>query len=378
MFLNSLNVIDQSSPLQQPNIDLQNTIHSPNSSSIYITPPPYRPLHAQPLIPPTQRSRPQYNISLDFYSILTEKPSDCNPNETHGNVQCSRINDFSVMPNANYVPHHNHDTPLDNLRSPISSENNDLTGQLNAITSSVNASPSFFVPKQSTDTNSSSENVKLNSPPTVGQFYSSYSDALDQYYGYASKMGFSVRLGSTNYKTSKDDGKKNLVMRRLLCSKEGTVDLLHPPKLGKRRKNAISRCGCFASIKIKREGMFEVWIFKHIILQHNHLLTTPSKVRFLPINRSISSTFRLLFQSLSEVNVPVSQETVYFSSQVGGIEHMGCTQLDISNMCRDDRVDLKNYDVDLLVEKFELKKSVQPDFFYSIVKDSSDRLKHVF
>ncbi|KMZ68812.1 hypothetical protein ZOSMA_22G01060 [Zostera marina] len=282
------------------------------------------------------------------------------------------------MPNANYVHHHNHDIPLDNLRSLISSENNDLTGQLNVITFSVNASPSFFVPKQPTDTNSSSDNVKLNSPPTVGQFYFSYSNALDQYYDYASKMDFSVRLGSTNYKTSRDDGKFFLVMRRLLYSKERTVDLLHPPKSGKRRKNAISKCGCCTSIKIKREGMSEVWIVKHIVLEHNHPLTTLSKVRFFLINRSISSTPRLLFQSLSEVNVPVSQQTAYFSSQVGGIEHMGCTQLDISNMCRDDRVDLKNYDVDLLVEEFELKKSVQLDFFYSIVKDSSGRLKHVF
>ncbi|KMZ75940.1 hypothetical protein ZOSMA_109G00330 [Zostera marina] len=121
--------------------------------------------------------------------------------------------------------------------------------------------------------------------------------------------------------------------------------------------------------------MSEVWIVKHIVLEHNHPLTTLSKVRFLPINRSISSTFRLLFQSLSEVNVPVSQQTVYFSTQVGGIEHMECTQLDILNMYRDD---LKNYDVDLLVEEFEMKKFVQPDFFYSIVKDSSGRLKHVF
>ncbi|KMZ56422.1 hypothetical protein ZOSMA_95G00160 [Zostera marina] len=100
-------------------------------------------------------------------------------------------------------------------------------------------------------------------------------------------MGFFVRLGSTNYKTSKDDGKKNLVMRRLLCSKEKIVDLLHPPKLGKRRKNAVSRCGCCASIKIKREAMSEVWIVKNIVLEHNHPLTTPSKLRFLPINRSI-------------------------------------------------------------------------------------------
>ncbi|KMZ71619.1 hypothetical protein ZOSMA_178G00070 [Zostera marina] len=124
--------------------------------------------------------------------------------------------------------------------------------------------------------------------------------------------------------------------------------------------------------------MTEVWIVKHIVLEHNHPLTTPSKVRFLLINRSISSTFRLLFQSLSEVNVSVSQQTAYFSTQVDGIEHMGCAQLDISNMCHDDHVDLKNYEVDLLVEEFEMKKFVQPDFFYSIVKDSSDRLKHVF
>ncbi|KMZ66328.1 hypothetical protein ZOSMA_2G03450 [Zostera marina] len=53
-------------------------------------------------------------------------------------------------------------------------------------------------------------------------------------------------------------------------------------------------------------------------------------------------------------------------------------QLDIRNMSRDDHVDLKNYGVDLLVEEFEMKKSVQPDFFYFIVKDSIGRLKHVF
>ncbi|KMZ75494.1 hypothetical protein ZOSMA_114G00920 [Zostera marina] len=57
---------------------------------------------------------------------------------------------------------------------------------------------------------------------------------------------------------------------------------------------------------------------------------------------------------------------------------MRCTQLDISNLSRDDHVDLKNYNVDLLIEEFKMKKSVQPDFFYSIIKDSIGRLKHVF
>lgn len=58
---------------------------------------------------------------------------------------------------------------------------------------------------------------------------------------------------------------------------------------------------------------------------------------------------------------------------------MGCTQLDINNISHDTRVDLKNYDVGIMVEEFELKRSANPDFFYSIVKDSVGRLKlHVF
>ncbi|KMZ74898.1 hypothetical protein ZOSMA_121G00740 [Zostera marina] len=337
----------------------------------------YRPLHAQPLNTPTKHPRPQCNVSLDFYSIQSEKSSGCNPNDTYGNAEYSRNNDFPLISNATYGPHECNDISLDNGQTPISSKTNDVTRLRNANNSSDDASPSFFIHKQPTDTNASSGSVKVNSPPFVGQIFSSYSDALDQYYGYASIGGFSVRLGSTNYNTSKVDGKKLLVMRRLLCFKKGKVDLLQPVKLSKRHKNAVLRCGCYASVKIKREAMSEEWIVKNIVLEHNHPLTTPSKVRFLSINRSILSTSRLLFNSPSEVNVPVSQQTAYFSSQVGGIEHMRCIQLDISNLGRDDRVDFKNYDVNLLVEEFELKKSVQPDFF-SIVEDSTGRLKHVF
>ncbi|KMZ62761.1 hypothetical protein ZOSMA_44G01640 [Zostera marina] len=316
MSQNLLNVIDQSSPLPQPNIESQNTIYfSPNSSSIYITSPSYRPFHAQPLNTSTERPRPQCNVSLDFYSIQSKKSSCCNPNDTYGNAEYSRNNDFPLIPNATYGPHECNDIPLDNVQTPISSWTNNVTRLRNANNFSDNASPSFFIFKQPTDTNASSDSVKVNSPPFVGQIFSSYSDALDQYYGYASKDGFSVRLGSTNYNTSKIDGKKLLVMRRLLCSKEEKVNLLHPVKLDKRRRNAVSRRGCCASVKIKREAMSEEWIVKNIILEHNHPLTTSSKVRFLPINRSISSTSRLLFNSLSKVNIPVfSADCLFFFS----------------------------------------------------------------
>ncbi|KMZ70903.1 hypothetical protein ZOSMA_190G00030 [Zostera marina] len=95
---------------------------------------------------------------------------------------------------------------------------------------------------------------------------------------------------------------------------------IHPSLISKRRKNGVSRCGCCASIKMKRIDLSEDWIVKDIVLEHNHPLTTPSKLRYLPINRCISLASRLLYNFLSDVNVPVSQQTAYFSSQVGGIE----------------------------------------------------------
>ncbi|KMZ74985.1 hypothetical protein ZOSMA_11G00060 [Zostera marina] len=57
---------------------------------------------------------------------------------------------------------------------------------------------------------------------------------------------------------------------------------------------------------------------------------------------------------------------------------MGCMKMDINNMVRDDRIDLKNYDVDLIVEEFEMKKLGNKDFFYDLVKDDEGRLKHLF
>ncbi|KMZ65383.1 hypothetical protein ZOSMA_323G00090 [Zostera marina] len=201
---------------------------------------------------------------------------------------------------------------------------------------------------------------------------------LQSYYNFASTMGFSVRLGSTKNILNKESGQKILVMKRLLCSKQSSPSLILPPSNGTGRKNGVSRCGCMASIKFKKIDRFDKWVTDTVNYDHNHPFTTPSKIRYLPINRSISETSKVLFSSLAEVNVPASQQAVYFSNQVGEVQNMGCMTLDINNMVRDDRVDLKNYDVDLIVEKFEIKKLENKDFFYDFVKDDEGRLKHLF
>ncbi|KMZ65743.1 hypothetical protein ZOSMA_30G00240 [Zostera marina] len=108
--------------------------------------------------------------------------------------------------------------------------------------------------------------------------------------------------------------------------------------------------------KFKRINRFDNWVTDSVNFDHNHSFMTPSKIRYLPINRSISHTSKLLFSSQADVNVPVSQQAAYFSNQLGGPQNTSCMTLDINNMVRDDHIDLKNYDVDLIVEEFEMKK----------------------
>ncbi|KMZ56110.1 hypothetical protein ZOSMA_99G00410 [Zostera marina] len=227
--------------------------------------------------------------------------------------------------------------------------------------------------------NASSSHNQCNKPcPVVGQVFSSYELVVQSYYDFASVTGFSVRLGSTKNVIDNESGQKILVMKRLLCSKQGSPSLILQPINGNRRKNGVSRCGCLASIKFKRLDISDNWVTDTVNFDHNHSFTTPSKIRYLPINRSISHTSKLLFSSLADVNVPVSQQAAYFSNQLGGVQNMGCMKIDINNMVRDHRIDLKNYDVDLIVEEFEIKNLENNHFFYDLVKDDQGRLKHLF
>ncbi|KMZ59519.1 hypothetical protein ZOSMA_67G00100 [Zostera marina] len=183
--------------------------------------------------------------------------------------------------------------------------------------------------------------------PIVGEVFLSYEMVVQSYYDFASSIEFSVRLESTQNILDKETGQKILVMKRL-CSKQGSPNLILPPTNGTSRKNSVSRYGCLANIKFKRIDRSDKWVTDSVNLDHNHPFTTPSKIRYLPINQSISHTSKILFSSLADVNVPVSQQTAYFSNQLDGPENMGCMTLDINNMVRDDRIDLKNYDVDLI------------------------------
>ncbi|KMZ69308.1 hypothetical protein ZOSMA_217G00030 [Zostera marina] len=123
--------------------------------------------------------------------------------------------------------------------------------------------------------------------PIVGHVFPSFEMVVQSYYDFASAMGFSVRLGSTKNILDKESGQNILIMKRLLCSKQGSPSLLLPPTNGTKRMNDVSRYGCQESVKFKRIDRSDHWVTDNINFDHNHLLTTSSK-NSIPSNKSVN------------------------------------------------------------------------------------------
>lgn len=102
-------------------------------------------------------------------------------------------------------------------------------------------------------------------------------DVENFYYNYAGNLGFSVRKSTTAA-----DHSQGFTRRTLVCSKQGSSNVVILPtntSLKKPRKiqNPRSECEARITFAIKEN----IWIVTACITSHNHVLTTPSKRRFL-------------------------------------------------------------------------------------------------
>lgn len=142
-------------------------------------------------------------------------------------------------------------------------------------------------------------------PTYVGQIFSSYVDAKDHYFLYASRVGFSIRKATTKV----IDG--IMILRRFVCHKEGISYCSSSKKVNasnKLRMTRVLRCECDASLRIKRIPNSDTWIVGSINVDHNHALVTLSKRRYLRSNRSILTRSRELFRSLKSSNLALSKQ----------------------------------------------------------------------
>ncbi|KMZ73195.1 hypothetical protein ZOSMA_151G00270 [Zostera marina] len=183
--------------------------------------------------------------------------------------------------------------------------------------------------------------------------------------GYAGNIGFNVRMGSTKIND------QEMVGRRMLCSKQGYVSSTTMANIvneKKQRRIRNSHSCCLAMIYISLDRSIKLWRAVNFIQDHNHPLVTPSKKRYLLVNRVITPLSRALFQSLNISDISPSDQYCVAAQEAGGFDHIQFTPSDLSNMRRDDRCNIIQRNADLLIELFEERKNKSPDFFFSFTR----------
>ena len=96
-------------------------------------------------------------------------------------------------------------------------------------------------------------------------------------------------------------------------------------------------------------------------------MASPSKRRYLKVNRKISLGTRNFIDIMSTVGFTSSQSARLIATQCDGLEKLDCIIQDINNLRRDKREDIKEYDADLLFEHFESMKA-KDEFFFMHIK----------
>ncbi|KAL8499399.1 hypothetical protein ACS0TY_022393 [Phlomoides rotata] len=144
--------------------------------------------------------------------------------------------------------------------------------------------------------------VEDNRKPYVGQEFSTNEDAFALYNQYARESGFSVKI--RNSRRVKETNE--VVWREFTCNKEGQTNEAYQRRVKNsqlrtgERNRGLFRVGCKAKMTIVKQQRGSKWIVSKFLENHNHCLTTPSKMRLMEID-------------------------------YGGPENVGCTERDIRN-----------------------------------------------
>jgi zinc finger SWIM domain-containing protein 3 len=105
----------------------------------------------------------------------------------------------------------------------------------------------------------------------VSKTFSSEDDGYKFYNRYALEKGFSVRRNYVEW----DGANKEIVLRKLLCSREGHREEKHMKRKRedmKRRPRNITRVGCKAKLVIARVEEIGLWFVKDFVDEHTHPL----------------------------------------------------------------------------------------------------------
>ncbi|XP_025688919.1 protein FAR1-RELATED SEQUENCE 5 isoform X1 [Arachis hypogaea] len=173
-------------------------------------------------------------------------------------------------------------------------------------------------------------------------------EAREFYTSYSRLKGFAIR----NSKTVKN-AKGDIVRYNFVCNREGFRQKKWLDKLDRKREHKpITRCGCVAEMRIKKNHGNGKWYVSQFVDDHNHTLLPERFVRYLPSHRNMSDAEIAQMNSMRQVGISIPKIYQSFAMQVGGFNLIRFTKEDMHNEVRKQHA-LQSGDVNAALRFFE-------------------------
>ncbi|PWA75878.1 FAR1 DNA binding domain-containing protein [Artemisia annua] len=223
--------------------------------------------------------------------------------------------------------------------------------------------------------------------PVEGCKFVSIDQAYSFYVAYGKKGGFDIRKGG-QYQAA---GTKETTIKYFYCSREGlpvkgkSVDENTNANISeegessngsikfgefknkKKRRKASFRCGCLASLTLKKIGNFyEVTNFED---GHNHPLVAEKDMIFMKNSRNMGYTKQHFLYQVSNANFGPAIGFRLMKQLYGGFDRVGVTKSDCKNNKKKISVFIGDRDAQMAVEKLLSRKLHSPGFYVNYYKD---------
>ncbi|KAL2512891.1 Protein FAR1-RELATED SEQUENCE 5 [Abeliophyllum distichum] len=139
------------------------------------------------------------------------------------------------------------------------------------------------------------------------------------------------------------------------------------------RNRGKTRTGCNARLAVVKQQTGQLWVVNKFVEEHNHALTTPSRVHLLRSHRHVSATKKALTQQFAEANIPTCQQIRLLELDSGGPSSVGCVERDLRNHERNIREEQRGHDAETLIEYFTFEKEKSPNFYFDYEVDSENK-----
>ncbi|XP_047949651.1 protein FAR1-RELATED SEQUENCE 5-like [Salvia hispanica] len=148
---------------------------------------------------------------------------------------------------------------------------------------------------------------------------------------------------------------------------------------GHESKRRRSSRKCFSKAKISFKFCKGIgYVVNQFDERHNHDMVELCHKRFMRLNRNIDLLHQKFILDCASAYIGHILSFKLLNEVLGGLDHVGCTVVEIQNYRRDLRADTSGADAQMVLNEMNRKKENCPAFTYDFEVNSKDRITRLF